>query len=157
MKDIRAIRRIAHSVFDKHWDKQFPINAGKIAEGVGLRVEHTQGAVLRGRSGYLDREHSTIFINADESDIRQRFTICHELGHYVLGHTGNLNRPADNTYPDASSDIESEANVFAVELLMPDIIVRSLYKNGIGIRAIADALGVSDRILRMRCIELGLA
>lgn len=156
MQDIRAIRRIAHSVFDKHWDKQFPINAKKIAEGVGLHVVYTNNESLSDKSGYLNRTNNTIFVNSKDSDIRQRFTICHEIGHFVLGHEGCQYRQASNSYPNAETTFEEEANVFAVELVMPDIVVRSLFSNGIDIRTIADILGVSDRILHMRCIDLGL-
>ena len=42
----------------------------------------------------------------------RRFSVAHELGHYVLGHS-----PGDE-------DLEREADAFAIELLMPELLVR---------------------------------
>jgi len=50
-----------------------------------------------------------IFINYDRPMDRIRFTLCHELGHLVL----HRSPPIDN------SDIESQADRFASEFLMP--------------------------------------
>lgn len=47
-----------------------------------------------------------IFVNADKPTDRMRYTLCHELGHLVM-HT------------EAFEDIETQANLFASELLMP--------------------------------------
>ena len=57
----------------------------------------------------------------------RRFSIAHELGHFVLEHPsasvdrlcGRVNAVAD----DAVRDFEAEANAFASELLMPREIV----------------------------------
>ena len=38
------------------------------------------------RSGYLNEETGTIYVNAKEIPERQRFTIAHDLVHHFLGH-----------------------------------------------------------------------
>lgn len=52
---------------------------------------------------------------------RARFTIAHELGHYLLGHEGmRLRTRRVTAYPMAKDRIqESEANLFASYLLVP--------------------------------------
>jgi hypothetical protein len=59
---------------------------------------------------------------------RQRFTAAHELGHAVL-HRDRMGRyVADAVISEADdvvSDLEREANRFAVELLMPEEVVRA--------------------------------
>jgi len=63
----------------------------------------------------------TITYNANSLEARCRFSIAHELGHYVLEHrpisfselfNGDLSRDARQ---------EREANIFAAELLMPKV------------------------------------
>lgn len=77
-----------------------------------------------------------IAIKASESPQRQRFTIAHEIGHYIL-HKSELVHvdPNRNLEPlafrDASSSTatsikEIQANQFAAELLMPTIEVCEL-------------------------------
>jgi len=84
-------------------------------------------------SGFLVRDTTrgtaVIGVNSNHSEPRQRFTIAHEIGHYLLhegeivhfdgdrpGFTVNLRHKDDSSI---SNDIEREANLFAAELLMP--------------------------------------
>lgn len=74
-----------------------------------------------------------IVVNAEHPDVRQRFTIAHELGHlllhrYMTPHAdGRLQvRFRDEESSKGSVREEIEANQFAAELLMPEEFVRSL-------------------------------
>lgn len=64
-----------------------------------------------------------VVVNDNESVQRIRFTIAHELGHYLLGHLGsdliNLNRRYDYIKPIQ----ETEADVFASRLLAPACVL----------------------------------
>lgn len=62
-------------------------------------------------------------INTNAPGDRLRFSLCHELGHYVLGH----NAVFANQY-----DLEAEANEFASEFLMPTEQIRP-YLHGINL------------------------
>lgn len=55
---------------------------------------------------------------------RARFTIAHELGHYLLGHKGMKQRTQRLTaYPTAQDRIEeAEANLFASYFLVPTLL-----------------------------------
>lgn len=57
----------------------------------------------------------TIGYNRNQHRHRQRFTVAHEIGHFMLGHTHT------GSLVDLKSDknAEIEANQFAAELLMP--------------------------------------
>lgn len=57
---------------------------------------------------------------------RQRFSVAHELGHFVLKHEGSpLAGCQERALLDYNGESkESEANVFAVELLLPEKLVR---------------------------------
>jgi Zn-dependent peptidase ImmA (M78 family) len=69
-----------------------------------------------------------VFVNADDILGRRRFTAAHELGHAVLHREkmGQFIADADIAEADeATAVIEREANHFAVELLMPEEVVRA--------------------------------
>jgi uncharacterized protein DUF955 len=63
------------------------------------------------------------------SDGRKRFTIAHEIGHYVLpGHDegGSICNPADiEGWKDRSNTKEREADDFAAELIIPTVVVKA--------------------------------
>lgn len=59
---------------------------------------------------------------------RQRFTAAHELGHAVLHCDRMKGYIADEEISeadDATTQMEREANQFAAELLMPEVVIRS--------------------------------
>lgn len=68
-----------------------------------------------------------IVVNLAESPERRRFTIAHELAHFVLHKQDNLlyahRDIKENT--GFQKGIEVEANYFATNLLMPEKLVRS--------------------------------
>lgn len=103
-----------------------PVPVEKIAEDLGAKLsfEPLEGNV----SGMLYRDGpvTIIGINSYHSNTRQRFTIAHELGHYLL-HKGDVfvDRPflRDSKSSLAIDKQEIEANQFAAALLMPEELV----------------------------------
>jgi len=79
-----------------------------------------------------------IVVNQDNAEVRQRFTIAHELGHLLLhryttphADAGYKVRFRDQKSSAGSLREEIEANQFAAELLMPeDLILPHLEKIG---------------------------
>jgi Zn-dependent peptidase ImmA (M78 family) len=63
----------------------------------------------------MDDDISVIAYNQTKHVHRKRFTVAHELGHMMLGHTSmNFDLNFESNKPE-----EIEANQFAAELLMP--------------------------------------
>lgn len=62
-----------------------------------------------------------ILINSTKAEIRQRFTLAHELGHIIIPwHTGTIVSHCDGMAGEFEyRAMEAEANKFAAELLMP--------------------------------------
>ena len=89
----------------------------------GLTVEEggldgADGRILWGQNG------AAIRIKAGLWPGRKRFTLAHEIGHYVL-HKHNRQGRFDSGHQFAiwnEANEEAEANVFAAELLMPDFL-----------------------------------
>ncbi|MFH8564627.1 ImmA/IrrE family metallo-endopeptidase [Streptomyces sp. NPDC017988] len=119
-----------------------------------------------------DGQAPVIGVNDAHSELRQRFTIAHELGHLLL-HPGReivLDRPVrvnlrDRTSSMATDQEEVQANAFAASLLMPAPMLRSeLMKLDPAVRQdpdrctseLADVFKVSTAAMGFRLINLGL-
>ena len=82
---IDVARKAATEVADDYWQPgRFPVDVEAIARGMGLRIEYTYlrdgvSGMVRARPDQIP----TIYVDRDENPSRQRFTIAHELGHFV--------------------------------------------------------------------------
>ena len=99
-----------------------------------------------------------IFINKYDGSTRRRFTIAHELGHYFLHHDPSVS--PDETIVSlrsARTKKESEADLFAAELLMPKDHVLSIYEklNPPFLSDIAKHFNVSKAAMAFRLDYLG--
>jgi Zn-dependent peptidase ImmA (M78 family) len=127
----KHIRALVEALLDKNDVEPGPVPVEKIAKSFGISVNLDQ--VDDDLSGFLYRHHKSknVIIGANKSHHpnRQRFTIAHELGHYLL-HEGELvhldsERGAfmlnlrDSLSSRGKDNDEREANLFAAELLMP--------------------------------------
>ena len=128
--------------------RDLPVPVVSLAEDLlGLNVERTELDV----SGMLLPAERRILVNATESELRQRFTIAHEVGHWVCQCVSGSAAPFYCRPQDVSTAadraLEREANVFAAELLMPEDAVRAQSEN---------VFGVSDLAYRWRLYSFGL-
>jgi Zn-dependent peptidase ImmA (M78 family) len=106
----------------------------KIAKDHGIEIKHLD--LSSDVSGAMKREGKSgkpiIIVNGTHSDVRQRFTIAHELGHFLLHAMSPQYIDKQKVYfrdNDSSTGediIEVQANQFAAELLMP---INSLKKD----------------------------
>jgi Zn-dependent peptidase ImmA (M78 family) len=87
---------------------------------LGLAIPVTILPLPDGVAGAYQRKRrqSFIFIQANDFPTRQRFTLLHEIGHHVLGHTARVENEAD-IGSGAKDPNEQQANYFASEFLVP--------------------------------------
>lgn len=122
-----AINKQAQSLLDKHAIKVLPIKIEDIAKKEGLKV--VPYPFGEGISGTLLINENVIGYNQTESRVRKRFTIAHELGHFVL-HRDKKPVFLDKLYrfnvpnDDQNEQYEMEANAFAAAILMPEDLIR---------------------------------
>ena len=134
------------------WDGKLPVDPSKFAVAKGISVLYDENLGKSGRSGYFSPDQRTIYVNPDEPEYRQRFTVAHELGQCLLGH-GERNRANQKlTEFDAC---ERDANQFAVELLMPEDAVRQLAPSN-GLQMMAWYFDVSTTAMYFRMKNLRL-
>jgi hypothetical protein len=138
---------------------EMPVPVESIAEDLlGLRVEESWQLDC---SGMLVPAERRILLNAAEAEHdgtpirRHRFTIAHELGHWICHCLGVANpkptycRPVDVSAA-ADRTIEREANVFAAELLMPEEAVLAAWGEETGLETCAARFDVSRTAMHWR-------
>jgi len=118
----------------------------------------------------LNESQPTIGVNQGHSEVRRRFTIAHELGHFILHKDQGtmfmdkiLFRKNSEKYSSKDEKLEKEANYFAANVLMPENAVRDLFSESIidfyddeDIRTLASKFKVSSSAMTYRLINLGL-
>ena len=156
------LRERYHAVFG---GDELPAPVESIAEDLlGLRIEQCD---LGECSGMLIPAARLILVNAAEAtsgDVptrRHRFTIAHELGHWICHAKGIEKAPtfcrAKDLSQDADRAMEREANVFGAELLMPEAAVRDAWAASPDTTELAARFGVSALAAQWRLYSFGLA
>jgi len=132
-----------------------PVKVGEIAKALGVRVVISE--LPRGVSGKLSREsedHWVIRVNRHEHKNRQRFTIAHEIAHFVLHRSEIKHELTDDTFyrSGLSERREWEANRLAAEILMPWDLLRQEMQGGQkrSPAELAEIFGVSEAAMHIR-------
>lgn len=101
-------------------------------------------------SGFLveDEDVAGIAYNDSHHVHRQRFSVAHEIGHFILSH--NNQRKNDIDRDETNSTHEKEANAFATELLMPLEFLKKDLKMPIDIDELAKKYWVSRDAMSWR-------
>jgi hypothetical protein len=157
---------------------QLGVNTGAVpiyAIAGALDIIHIREERLPGIEGALamtpDRNRGAIFANARSSRQRRRFTIAHELGHFLnpwhqppspvafACTAEDLRTPWRDLLRDANRhwQQESEANRFAIELLAPASRVRPYLKGIPDLERVIDVaanLDISKEAAARPCVEL---
>jgi len=172
------IEEVANRVLQTCKVSVAPINILKVAQTLGAKVAFQPfGEEL---SGTLVRKDSQVIIgvNSRHPNTRQRFTIAHEIGHWQLGHKGDLFldktlrgrtvtvKKRDARAAEGTDKEEIEANAFAAAILMPkELLISALEKRlraGGGdeidrlIAELASEFDVSTQAMEHRLTNLGL-
>jgi len=141
-----------------------PVQVEKLAAKCGVRVRGHRFGKDAPVSGFLLELETGPVIGVNESQFskgRQRFTIAHELGHYLLRHHDHFHIDVASALAHgeaANYDWRDEraANEFAAELLMPAPMVVAAAKSGTGVAVLANRFKVSQEAMGFRLINLGL-
>lgn len=162
----------AREVLSKYDHITLPIRIEDVALSEGIKVlPYDLGEDV---SGFLAIENGQVVIgyNQNESRVRRRFTIGHELGHYYLHRDHSslfvdklfraYRTSAGNNNPNTEK-LEQQANAFAAAILMPEhLIHKEITKIQIdlgsedGMKELAKIFDVSTIAMHYRLTNLGL-
>lgn len=154
----------AREVLDLYWDRKVPVNLDNIAASLGVKVKYTypidNNPDVSGKLSF-DAVSKLPLCEINRFDIsqRQRFTLAHELGHYLLGHGEQSDTNAKlyrNTNKSQSYE-EIQANSFAAEMVMPELAVDYFIReeNITTIETLALTFDVSEVAMKYRLKNLG--
>ena len=107
------------SPLNYHFDYYFDT----CAEVYGIKIleHHFSNSKIEGLT-MIDDEGISFSYEKENPIVKQNFTKCHELGHFILGHEGNVFTELNS---GSESRLETEANIFSAVILMPDIVLLS--------------------------------
>lgn len=139
-------------------------------EAVGILVFRTNGyngkwqipteSPILGFSLY-DEICPLIVVRKQDADVRQTFTLAHELGHLLLHRASSIDDDIDFT---STTGREREANVFAANFLVPDRFLQTINDRDrpqdvtaidTWLREHRRAWGVSAEVILLRLLEEG--
>ena len=144
------------SVIREHQDKA-PVHTVPIAKKLGLNVYKSRvGAWSSQLSGLIKKEtegNFNIYVNGDHHVHRRRFTIAHEIAHFIL-HKDVI---CDGITDDAlyrsglTNEIERQANHLAADILMPWNLINFELERGVDdIAELAKTFFVSKSSMSIR-------
>ncbi len=132
-----------------------PVNLERMRRRLGF--ESVEWNASPGFTALLSVPHCIIVVNKNMLYVRRRFSVAHELGHFAFGRGGV-------SFYSRRGVNERFANILAVQLLIPKLIVISIWSDLARtrepflwrVRLLAHHLGVSPEAARVRSKELAL-
>lgn len=151
------IRRQATRLLDSAGISREPVSLRDVVSALNLEL------VKRTREPFTSEaaleplgDGRTIVLNGAGDSRRRRFTIAHEIGHFVL-HPERCRPERGGAVNEAGRREEREADAFAAELLMPERLVReAVREQGLDATRLAERFEVSRKAMQTRLRGLGL-
>ncbi len=150
---IKLARDKARKILDHCKISSYPILLKDISSGIeGLLIDGKE--FEDGISGVHLMHKGTIFIayNKNHPKVRNRFTVAHELGHALMGHTLD----SSPVHLNSKDFRETEANQFAAELLVPLKMLKKAIKKSRTVEKLSFDFWVSKEAMGWRVMETGL-
>ncbi|RKD92526.1 ImmA/IrrE family metallo-endopeptidase [Mangrovibacterium diazotrophicum] len=168
MIKIKDIERKAQEILLQLKINKAPVPIEEVVVSLGLVID--KGIFGDTISGFLLTKENVnlIAVKSTESEVRQRFTIAHELGHFLFHSTNKDDIFISNVlFRNESSStgeirMEREANSFAAAILMPAKFINDEIQNlnnkltvEEAIKDLADVFKVSEVAMTYRLTNLG--
>lgn len=152
------IRHQAAQLLQRAGVTREPVSLRDIVSALNLELVHQTREPFSSEAALesLGDGHAIVLRGASD-ERRRRFTIAHEIGHFVL-HPERVAPERGGSVNAAGRAQEREADQFAAELLMPEALVRdAVGRQGVDLQRLADRFEVSQQAMRTRLRSLGLA
>lgn len=133
----------------------WPVMVGEIAKELGISVRRISlGSAIAGQlmpdrkspSGY------TALINSDDAITRQKFTLAHEIAHFVLHRDLITDGVIDDTMyrSELGNKLETQANQLAADIIMPIRLVKKALFQTNDPKNLARMFQVSEQAMKIR-------
>ncbi len=123
-------------------------NPFEIVRGLNIILVRCPLYDVRGFYQYFQR-NNIIYLDENLSDQEQRFVLAHELGHMFL------HKKANAIFMDSKTQLnttkyETEADLFAIELLLPDDELLNYQESGMEAEQISRITGYCKDLIEMK-------
>jgi Zn-dependent peptidase ImmA (M78 family) len=149
------VRRVAKQVLRSSKIRTPPVDLRVVTASCGLKYEEVDyfpddvDALI-----VTTEEGSVAVVNKNQSTTRRRFSLAHELGHFVLHRDTSVledavsidSPPTADEGITGSSIAEREANLFAGELLVPVEFLKAHFKPGMTAADVGKIFEVSESV-----------
>lgn len=137
------------SLLNYHFDYYFQFCVQE--NNIQVLPHHFSNHKIEGRTVF-DELGTSFSYERDNPKVKQNFTLCHELGHFILKHEGSYFAESVDNQEDI---LEREANIFSAIVLMPDIVLLSkIYYSCDTFQRVQDSLEVSKQAFYFRLLDL---
>jgi Zn-dependent peptidase ImmA (M78 family) len=141
-----------------------PVNIEQLIRDLGIELDSKAElhSDISGQLERLDDGKYKISVNKNHHYYRRRFSMAHELGHFLL-HLHLVDEGVDDSKMYRSTDTgrfynekitnvhETEANKFASHILTPDKLVETaIQKNGNDAQTLSKIFKVSEQAMKIR-------
>jgi Zn-dependent peptidase ImmA (M78 family) len=141
--------------------KNYPVKVAALAEALGVPVynaggwkDNVSGMIIKDKENLYDAPSGyAIFVNKNHTKTRKRFTIAHELAHFILHKDKIGNGVSDDILyrSGLSNRVEVEANKWAADILMPwDLVVDAMQDGHTELEDLAKVFEVSKSAMAIR-------
>jgi len=138
---------------------QAPLTAERLIGGIGAALKYTR--LPDGQDGAFDFGSHTILIAEGQAPKRQRFTLAHEVMHYLIHQDDDLLSELHETFEGSKleSELEVLCNLGAAEMLLPrEVVEAGIAKRGQSpklISELAEQHQVSEEVAVIALAERG--
>ncbi|MCQ4935187.1 ImmA/IrrE family metallo-endopeptidase [Anaerotignum propionicum] len=130
-------RNLSWKVLQDCGIKQFPVNLGEICRFYKIKtipyskftlwdMVDSQAKNGDGFSFQMENQYYIVFNDSINYLGRIRFTLAHEIGHILLGHVETITFYRNSEIDSQAAEKETQANIFARDLLMPAVVLSAL-------------------------------
>lgn len=124
-RDYKVSRNLAWEILIREGVVELPVMISKLCKDMGIHLGYYSPTDGNDGESFIADGRAVVLVSNLCTVERQRFTVAHELGHVLLGHTGKY-RLVNREPSGSENPIEHAANVFASRLLAPACVLWAL-------------------------------
>lgn len=153
---------LAEGILKTYWDQSVPVNLARMAKSLKLVVEIGDPEDACAVVAISTACRPSVIIGKTHSIRRQRYGVAHAIAHIALHHLRpGMQRPillSRNYQVDHSQPQVSEANDFALRLLIPETVLRATVSGAqvYTLKELAQLFEVPTILIKQRLADLDL-
>ena len=143
------IIKVADNIVKEH-DTRYALS---LAQALGMTIIEAPFKEQKGVYICID-ELPYIILNQDLSDEMRNIVILHEIGHHLLHREIASAFHETNLFDMSCHNMEYEANLFAAQVMLPDVETVEHIKQGYSMTQIAASMNTDPNLVALKATDL---